>query len=136
MRFVIFTIIISLTLGLAEHSCEAKGVRLGREFKMKVGQEVGFREEGLRIELKSVLEDSRCPRGVECIQAGRARISLNLNKANGDSDSVELSTDANGRSATSMGYEIKLVKIEPYPKTKNQKISKSSYVATLVVTRR
>ncbi|HMF58256.1 MAG TPA: hypothetical protein VK619_18070 [Pyrinomonadaceae bacterium] len=135
MRLTIITIIISLALGLAERSCEAKGVQLGREFKIKMGQNVGFREEGLRVEFKSVPEDSRCPQGVQCIQAGRARISLNLSKANGDSDSVELSTELNGQSATSMGYEIKLVKLEPYPRA-NQNINKNSYVATLVVTRR
>ena len=135
MRFAIITILIALAFGLADRSCNTKGAELGREFKLKFGQEVGFREEGLRIEFKSVLEESRCPQGVECIQAGRARISLSLNKANGDSDSVELTTAANRQSATSMGYEIKLVKLEPYPQSK-RKINVGSYVATLVVTRR
>lgn len=135
MKLAIITIFIALAFGLADRSCNAKGAKLGREFKLKFGQKIGFREEGLQIEFKSVPEDSRCPRGVECIQAGRARIRLDLNKANGDSDSVELSTAPNAERATSMGYEIRLVKLDPYPDSK-RKINMSSYVATLVVTRR
>lgn len=49
---------------------------LGQEFSLAIGQTVKITGEELVIEFVDVAEDSRCPRDVTCIQAGRAVCAL------------------------------------------------------------
>jgi hypothetical protein len=108
---------------------------LNRAFKLKVGQEMIVKEAGIKVGLNSIVEDSRCPTGVNCIWAGNAKVSVKLSKAKGDTasaSSVELNTYAGNKSSTYEGYEVRLVSLDPYPKD-GVKTGKDDYVATLMV---
>ncbi len=48
------------------------GVKLGEEFSLSIGQRATISGENLGITFLKVLEDSRCPKNVTCIWAGRA----------------------------------------------------------------
>jgi hypothetical protein len=50
-----------------------KTATLGKEFSLSVGESVLIRGENLEITFLKVVEDSRCPTGVQCIWEGRAR---------------------------------------------------------------
>ena len=135
MNFVVLSIMFLFLTGWMQQSCETKDAALNREFKLKVGQEVQVKEAGIKLSLNSIVEDSRCPTGVNCIWAGNAKISVKLSKAKTDTasaTSVELNTGAGAKSSTYEGYEVRLVRLDPYPK-EGVKISKDAYVATLWV---
>ncbi len=69
------------------------------------------------------LEESRCPRGVECVHAGEARIKLKL--ISGTRDSTEFimmipgfvdSGTRDGHKSQKVGdYQFTLVELNPYP---------------------
>lgn len=114
----------------------AQTVRLGREFKLRPGQQASLKGTKLRITFMNVGEDSRCPKDVTCVWAGNAAVrlwitsgrsgtSLTLNTAKSQSLSNE---------AEYKGYKLTLVDLSPYPRS-NHKIAKSDYRATLLVSK-
>jgi hypothetical protein len=132
MNLVIISILSLFLMGWMPQSCDTQEVALSHEFKLKAGQEVLVKEAGIRVSLDEVLEDSRCPTGVQCIWAGNGKIRVKVSKAKGEAVSVELNTSAGPKSSTYEGYEVKLVRLDPYPKN-GSTIGKDDYVATLMV---
>jgi hypothetical protein len=120
-------------VGFAHQRSELKRVGLDREFNLRPGQGALVRIEGLRIGFDSVIEDSRCPKGVDCIWAGQGKIRIKLNKTNKKPASVELSTLEPGK-VSYLGYQISLVGLSPYPQAGGT-INKKAYVATLAVSK-
>src|SRR4029453_14195399 len=68
-------------------------VRLGREFKLKVGRAVTVKGTRLRIRFAAVENDSRCPADVMCVWAGNAAVRLQLGSGRG-SNTVTLNTSS------------------------------------------
>jgi uncharacterized Zn finger protein len=116
-----------------------KTVRLNQNFVLRVGQEVTVAEQKLNIKFVSVPEDSRCPKGVNCIWAGNVRVMLQVTKVGSKPFKVELSLNPrdfpDGEAANSGNYKIKLVGVEPYP-VADQPIKASDYTATLSVSKK
>jgi hypothetical protein len=109
--------------------------RLGREFKLRAGHQVTLKREGLRIKFAAVTEDSRCPAGVQCIWAGNAAVRLELSVRGGGSKSLTLNTNGGPSHIDEdqyQGYKVKLVELNPYPRSDHQ-IAAGNYVATLLV---
>lgn len=127
-------------IGLA--GCGANGgsqqpasVPLGKEFRIQEGQTVIVASENLQITLVSVVEDSRCPSDVQCIQAGQATIRLKLSPSTDMEMAVSLTLGGSGQaqSSASVGhYSIELRGLDPYPKTTVQ-VRPGDVVATLIV---
>lgn len=115
-------------------SNHAKEIPLDQEFELKVGQEAIIKGEQLKAKFISVLEDSRCPKGVTCIQAGRGRVALQLTPRNKKSETVELSTASTEQEINFNGYQVKLVSLNPYPKMDSQ-VKTSEYVLNLTVSK-
>lgn len=115
-------------------SNRAKEVPLDQEFELKVGQEAIIKGEQLKVKFISVLEDSRCPKGVTCIQAGRGRVALQLTPQNKKYETVELSTASTGQETDFNGYQIKLVSLNPYPKMDSQ-VKPADYFLNLTVSK-
>lgn len=94
---------------------------------LALGQAAGFKD-GLSIRPMRVLEDSRCPMGVMCIQAGTVRVSLTV--------------DASGKETTEMitlGHSIQVgsdtITFESVaPQRSQQPLAASSYRFTFTVT--
>ena len=133
MRSVMLSLLLLFTT--AAQTGGRRGVLLNRKFTLKVGQEALIRPGGLRVRFSAVLEDSRCPEGVNCIWAGNARIAAGLSGAGGKPASVELNSDVEPRQQTYMSYEVKLLDLSPRPK-EGETVDKKSYVATLIVKRK
>ncbi|MCA1565030.1 MAG: hypothetical protein LC803_05240 [Acidobacteria bacterium] len=116
-----------------------KKIMLDKNFVLNVGQEVLTADGKLKIKFVSVPEDSRCPKGVNCIWAGNARVMLQVGKPTGTPVKLELNT--NPREATDGAgggygqYLIKLVEVAPYP-VAEQTIKPQSYAVTLVVSKK
>jgi hypothetical protein len=77
-----------------------------------------------------VIEDSRCPIGVDCIWEGNAKIRLRISKSKGESKTVELNTNVEPTTVKFEDHEIRLLRLEPIPKA-NEKIKAESYTAFL-----
>ena len=116
-----------------------KTVRLNQSFVLRVGQEVLVAEQKLSVKFVSVPEDSRCPKGVNCIWAGNVRVQLQVTKAKSKPVKVELSLNPrdfpDGEAADCGDYKIKLVKVDPYP-VADQQLKAGDYTATLSVSKK
>lgn len=118
----------------AEPSHREKRVQLGREFTLKVGEQVVIKEAGLKISLAEVAEDSRCPKGVDCIWAGNGRVVVHVSKNGKKAASLELNTGVEPKQHRFLNYDIKLVSLNPYPQ-KDVKLNRSDYAATFIVSK-
>jgi len=77
----------------------AQSVPLGQTFPLKVGQSITVEADGLEVVFERVVSDSRCPRGVQCIRAGEATISVAAEKAPAARAAIELRTVASAAEA-------------------------------------
>ena len=111
------------------------GAVLGREFKVRYGQQVMVKGENLRVSFDAMLEDSRCPTGVTCVWAGDAKVRIGARQTKGEAVDLELHTNSQfAQTGTYQQYTIKLVALDPYPKADVEKAQKD-YVATLLITK-
>jgi hypothetical protein len=133
MKLAIFPLLFVLATMLAQPASDVKQVTLKQEFEVKVGEKVSV--EALRLSFTGVAEDSRCPKGVECIWAGNAKVTLRVSRAGKHSAQINLNTGIEPKHKLYDGYDIKLVSLNPYPQ-KGEKIKRGDYVATVVVTRK
>ncbi|MGA9773619.1 MAG: hypothetical protein WBV94_31605 [Blastocatellia bacterium] len=108
---------------------------LRQEFKIRYGQEVTVKGEGLKVKFVSVPDDSRCPENVTCVWEGDAKIMTSVRRASAEESQIELHTNGKfARSGRYQQYVITLVSLDPYPKTDANK-KQSDYVATLQITK-
>ena len=123
--------------GFTKPKTSSEVARLGREFKLKPGQQISLKGTKLRIQFAAVSNDSRCPSDVTCVWAGNAavRLDVSTNRSNGKSLTLNtakvssLATEADYR-----GYKVKLVDLSPYPRS-DRKIAAGDYVVTLLVSK-
>lgn len=110
--------------------------RLGREFKLRVGQRAAVEGEGFRVRFASVENDSRCPAGVACVWAGNAEVLIEA-EAGGQRAGLKLNThggDKFPKESRHGQYSVGLVALDPRPRTDSE-TKATDYVATLVIRR-
>lgn len=95
----------------------------------RIGQEVSMLD--VRITPLKVLEDSRCPIDVTCIQAGTVRLQAKLVSGLGTA-TQEFKL---GQVITTEAEEVTLIAVSPSPKA-GVKIAESDYMFTFTVTKR
>ena len=132
--FAIFAFFASYYL-LAQQSRKAEVIELGKEFELKIDQEAIVEGESLAVAFESVLEDSRCPKGVDCIWSGNAKISIKSIKPKQTPAKIELNTDDGPKSSTYMNYEIKLVALKPNRKP-DVPLQRDEYRAVLIISKK
>lgn len=109
---------------------------LGLPFELRIGQRV--RIDGLVITFVAISEDSRCPEGVQCIWAGRVKVSVRVQhngEALGDYDLTEgAMREGDVGEIVVAGYLLRLLGVEPYPMVGAQ-IGDEEYLVEMVVVR-
>ena len=110
----------------------AAEVSPGQQFTLKLGQTARVKGEGLEVKFASVAEDSRCPKGEQCIRAGSAKIRVEVARGGGEPVTLELDTEPGRQEAAHLGYALTLVALDPYPAA-NRQAAPEDYRATLVV---
>ena len=80
------------------------------------------------LRLVQVLQDSRCPKGVECIWAGNAKVEVEITNDKGDKITKQVTLSGKQLPAiyTEDGLEIYIRGLAPYPTT-GSKINPSDY---------
>lgn len=86
------------------------------------------------VRFVAVPEDSRCPKGEQCIVAGKARVALEISVDGGTPTEVELGTAEGHGEMDVAGFQVTLAGLAPYPVSGRQ-IRPEEYVATLVLRR-
>lgn len=98
--------------------------------RLAVGEQVSV--DGHTVRFVEVVEDSRCPRGAQCITAGVARVRVEV-----DRQSVVLTVpggqmaDGDSSSAEVEGLTVGVTDLEPYPEQNRDQAPASIAVLTL-----
>ena len=135
MASAIFSVLFIFTTAWSQPLSGGKEVGLDQEFEIRIGERVSIRKEGLTVSFTRVVEDSRCPEGVQCVWAGNGKILLQVSKARRRAATMRLNTGMEPRQDDYRGYDVKLVSLNPYPK-EGVVIKRKEYVATLIVSRK
>lgn len=110
-------------------------VKLNETFSLKVGSSTSVDGEGIEVGFDSVVGDSRCPKGAQCIVAGDATIRVWLARTGQARETRELKTTPPDAAQTAIGqYRVTLTSLTPEPTLQGTPLP-SDYVATLVVAR-
>jgi hypothetical protein len=104
--------------------------RSSSEVTVGVGQTKTFSPTKIRIKLVEVIEDSRCPEGVECIWAGNAKLKVVLSKNGKRVRTVEINTNGGNESVVYEGYKIAVTRLTPKPVANEPAPDKKLYIAT------
>lgn len=96
---------------------------------MKLGEQVAFEDLSMRV--ISLEEDSRCPTGVQCIQAGTVRVKVEIVSGLGTSTPIV----GLGKSVTTEAEIITLTTATPHP-ARDVSIAQNEYQFTFTVTKR
>ena len=86
----------------------------------------------MTVKVVAVVEDSRCPKDVDCIQAGNAKVRVSIKNGSDPLKVVDLDLNAGQKSAMYGKYKIVLTALTPYPATAAP-IKRNKYMATLTV---
>ena len=108
-------------------------IPLGREFTLAPGQSAVV-DDDLRLTLKSVTDDSRCPVDVTCVWEGDAKVAVEVITPTPRAEHELHTTGRESHEAKHGAYRITLVKLEPARRSTTT-ISASDYRATFVVVR-
>jgi len=102
---------------------------------LSVGQTGYIGQEDIKLKLKEITEDSRCPEDVVCIWEGQVTVLINVMQDNQDLGDLSLTLRA-GHSDIAKeniaGYEFEIKEVTPYPGSWEAKES-LDYEVTLVV---
>jgi hypothetical protein len=101
-------------------------------FELHPGEKITAAGGELTVTFLAVLEDSRCPKGEQCIQAGRARLSFEAVPRGGEPARFELVTSTDDSEAVMGHFRIAFRGIDPYP-IAGRPIAPNDYVARISV---
>lgn len=95
---------------------------------------IGETKSGLDVSVTpiSIIEDSRCPSDVTCIQAGTVRVKIKILSGLGESEMI---ISFNGQPVTTEVEQIELVEVLPYPNSKI-KTTPNDYVFSFKISKR
>ncbi len=104
------------------------------EMTLKINEQTTDETSGITVKFVELVEDSRCPEGVNCIWAGNAKVKISVSKNGANGQTIELNTNLQPRSVVYEGLTITLSDVTPHPKN-NIKINRSEIAATLNITK-
>jgi hypothetical protein len=108
---------------------------LGREFELKVGQTARLATVAVRLTLRAIPEDSRCPIDAVCIWQGNARAVLDAQVGeDGPSSELALNTGLSPTKGEVFGLVVRLLGVSPPPRAE-VRIQPEQYSVRLLVTR-
>ena len=110
MKILILTIIAMFTI---TSMVTAQAIET---ITVKVGQQKTSKKSKLKIKFVSVVEDSRCPIGVNCVWAGNAKIKIEVTSRGLGKKVFEINTTMGPQGDQFDGWAINLVALTPHPK--------------------
>ncbi|HEX4439730.1 MAG TPA: hypothetical protein VH854_06645 [Thermoanaerobaculia bacterium] len=111
------------------HTTESKAAA---PVTLAIGESASFDAARLSVKFLSVAEDSRCPKGEQCIRAGNARVELEARIGTEAPRAVALNTTEGQTEAEIDNYVLRLDGLAPVP-VSGRTISLENYRVTLSV---
>jgi hypothetical protein len=113
-------------------------ITLDEPFTLKINQRGELVSDGLTIEFSAVIEDSRCPRQVDCAWSGQGRLIVLAWLTGVEPTAFELNTNPslNQDGVPYDAYQIQLLSLDPYPETVEPEIPPADYRATFVISKK
>ena len=112
----------------------AQSKPLDQPFTLKPGESASIGAERVQVAFERVLSDSRCPRDVQCIQAGEAVVRVQLTIPGRERQMLDLSTSRDRETANVGSYTLSLTALDPVPLA-SKPTKPADYRATLVLRR-
>jgi hypothetical protein len=109
-------------------------VSLNREFKLPETQSALVPKDQFLLTFNSVLQDSRCPIGVECFWQGEAVIEVNVKIGSRDYGNFKMSTLGNPSIIRVGTYIVRFIDLYPYP-VYSMQIKRPDYVGYFMISR-
>ena len=138
MTWVIVAAVTTLISGSTCHKADVQG-QMDTPITLKRGQWVSFQGRPLEVAFLRVVEDSRCPKDVQCVRQGDAVIQLQAKSADGGFDTFQARLPGSAAATDTTipwdiwsGYRFRLLRLDPYPQA-GVTVDSSAYVATLLV---
>lgn len=120
-----FTVLLAILTAFVFGAVQTANAQTEQKETIKFGKQKKFSRSKLTVKFVSVTEDSRCPQGVQCIQAGNARIKVEI--SNGTTkETFEMNTTLGPKGASFSGFAIYLDELLPMTKA-NTKIKQNDY---------
>jgi len=110
------------------------GAELGKPFTLAAGESASLDAGKLVVRFVAVGEDSRCPKGEQCVWAGNARVDLEVRVGTGSPQVISLNTNQGTASAELDGYGLALHDVAPQP-IAGRAIAPEDYRVTVSATR-
>ena len=130
MKTIILTLIMTLFCG-AFATVDAQKVQ---SLKVRVGEQKKFTGSKINVKFISLVEDSRCPAGVNCVWAGNAKIKVQISEGKNAGETFEINTNIGAKGATFSSYAVNLIELTPAPQA-DSKTAANSYTATFSIVR-
>ncbi len=102
-------------------------------FTLRTGNQKTAKKSKLKVKFVSVIDDSRCPVGVNCIWAGNAKIKVHIIGQRSSSD-FEFNTTMGPKGDGFEGWSIVVDSLTPAPKS-GTTIDAMKYNAKFTITR-
>jgi hypothetical protein len=113
---------------------EAIQVKLDEPFELRIGEKASVAGGEVTLTFLAVPQDSRCPKGEQCIVAGKAVVSLEVAPRDGAAVTVEIDTTAESEEMNISGFQIAFLGLSPYPVTRRP-ITSQDYLLKLRIHR-
>ncbi|WP_461302153.1 hypothetical protein [Aureisphaera sp.] len=123
MKKYLYILVLLIPTLLMAQDDKASTPQIG--IKMDIDETVTLGE--VSITFVKVLEDSRCPKYVNCMWAGQARIEVMISEKGKDTITKEITLGANEASSKNKtffkkdNYFIKVMALNPYPEDGKEK---------------
>lgn len=128
MRKILLLLVLTLSFGAFLHA----DAHTTQKVSVLINKQKTVVKNKLTIKFVSLVEDSRCPTDVQCIQAGNAKITIEVCGGKSAAKTFEINTNLQPQTVSYGGYEIKLTDLNPKPAS-NIRINRNGYTATFAV---
>jgi len=130
MKLLFLSLILTLAFGASVQT----NAQTAQKINVLVGKQKKASRSKIAVKFVSLIEDSRCPDDVNCIQAGNARIKVTVSKPGSAPVTFEANTNLGAKGDTYEGYAIYLTDLTPIPRA-NVRLNRNAYTATFSVSR-
>ena len=131
-RLILVGVLLLLTLVSCKNELTTTPLVLDKSIVLKYGELIKNTDYQISIVLDSVINDSRCPTGAECIWAGNAAVRFVYSSANSKVSFVLNTLPSYRTDSLINGYRIRMTKLSPYP-VLGVEIKQSDYKAEIEI---
>lgn len=133
-RFVLPLAAVLACAGATPAGRPESDAELGKPVTLAPGETASFDSGKIAVRFVAVTEDSRCPKGEQCVWAGNARVELEVRGGGGEPRRLTLETNGRASEAEVGELTLALQDVSPLP-IGGRAIAPQDYRVTLILGR-